>query len=146
MGILGHVFGAQQSLRDLALRSAFMGVVGILGTLSGLVALRRISPKKLNTIGLILGSLLFAICVIMHQFLPAQHNALFIVLCLLFFTLYAGPNVATFVLPVVSFPCSVRSTFHGLSAAAAKVGAMLGALLFPIMDDYLGVAAVMVTQ
>jgi len=144
--ILGHVFGAQQTLRDLALRSALMGGVGTLGTLTGLAGLRYVSPAKLNTIGLFLASWFFALFMGVHHLFPHQTRVLFLLLCLLFFILYAGPNVATYVLPVVSFPCQVRSTFHGLSAAAAKVGAMLGALLFPVMDAKLGVPAVMITQ
>merc|ERR1712032_1091789 len=81
-----------------------------------------------------------------HHLLPEFRRTLFSLLCLLFFTLYAGPNVATYVLPVVSFPQDVRSTFHGMSSAAAKVGAMLGALFFPIMDAQLGITAVITAQ
>lgn len=144
--ILGHVFGAQQTLRDLALRSVFMGIVGTLGTLTGLAALKYVSPAKLNTLGMFLASCLFAVFMGVHHLFPHQRLLQFLLLCMLFFILYAGPNVATYVLPVVSFPRNVRSTFHGLSAAMAKIGAMLGALLFPIMDAQLGVPAVMITQ
>jgi len=144
--ILGIVFGAEQTLRALALQAAFMGVVGILGTLTGLAALKYVSPAKLNAIGLFLASWLFAVFMAVNHLFPDQNYLAFFLLCTLFFILYAGPNVATFVLPVVSFPPHVRSTFHGLSAAAAKVGAMLGALLFPIMDAKLGINAVMITQ
>jgi len=86
------------------------------------------------------------ICMLVFEFRPAWHGTIFFVLCLLFFVLYSGPNVATFVLPVISYPSEVRSTFHGLSAAAAKIGAMAGSLLFPVIDDALGTTAVMATQ
>merc|ERR1712129_462818 len=77
---------------------------------------------------------------------PVQARLLFSILCTLFFALYFGPNVATFVLPIVSFPSEVRSPFHGLSAAAAKVGAMTGAIMFPIVNDMFGVSTVMALQ
>ena len=57
--------------------------------------------------------------------LPDYHATLFNLLCLVYFVLYMGPNVATYVLPVLSFPADVLSTFHGLSSAAAKIGAMV---------------------
>ena len=49
-----------------------------------------------------------------------------------FFTEF-GPNVTTFVYPAEIFPVSVRSTGHGISAGVGKVGAFIGAFLFPLM-------------
>jgi MFS transporter, PHS family, inorganic phosphate transporter len=49
-----------------------------------------------------------------------------------FFTEF-GPNVTTFLYPAEIFPVSVRSTAHGISAAVGKIGAFVGALLFPLM-------------
>ncbi len=48
-----------------------------------------------------------------------------------FFAEY-GPNTTTFVLAAELFPVNLRTTGHGLSAGTAKVGAFLGALIFPI--------------
>mmetsp|Transcript_48643 Transcript_48643/g.135944 ORF Transcript_48643/g.135944 Transcript_48643/m.135944 type:complete len:490 (+) Transcript_48643:86-1555(+) len=144
--ILGRVFGARQTLGGLAWRAAFMSLLGTSGTIAGLVALPRIGAKALNTAGLALGCMLFVVCMLLFEFQPAWHATTFFVLCLLFLVLYSGPNVATFVLPVLAFPREVRSTFHGLSAAAAKVGAMIGSLLFPAINDSFGVSAVMATQ
>ncbi len=49
-----------------------------------------------------------------------------------FFTEF-GPNVTTFVYPAEIFPVMVRSTAHGIAAALGKVGAFIGALLFPFL-------------
>ena len=57
-----------------------------------------------------------------------------------------GPNVATFVLPIECFPPNLRGSFHGMSAAAAKVGAVVGAFLFPAVSRAAGMAAVMWLQ
>jgi PHS family inorganic phosphate transporter-like MFS transporter len=49
-----------------------------------------------------------------------------------FFTEF-GPNMTTFVYPAEIFPVNVRTTGHGISAAAGKLGAFAGAYLFPDM-------------
>ncbi|HUK71413.1 MAG TPA: MFS transporter [Streptosporangiaceae bacterium] len=49
-----------------------------------------------------------------------------------FFTEF-GPNTTTFIYPAEIFPTEVRTTGHGISAAAGKLGAFAGAYLFPDM-------------
>jgi PHS family inorganic phosphate transporter-like MFS transporter len=49
-----------------------------------------------------------------------------------FFTQF-GPNTTTFIYPAEIFPVQVRTTGHGVSAAAGKIGAFAGAYLFPVM-------------
>ena len=49
-----------------------------------------------------------------------------------FFTQF-GPNTTTFIYPAEIFPVEVRTTGHGVSAAAGKLGAFAGAYLFPLM-------------
>ena len=49
-----------------------------------------------------------------------------------FFTEF-GPNVTTFLYPAEIFPVTVRTTAHGFSASLGKVGAFIGAFLFPLM-------------
>jgi MFS transporter, PHS family, inorganic phosphate transporter len=49
-----------------------------------------------------------------------------------FFTEF-GPNTTTFIYPAEIFPVEVRTTGHGISAAAGKIGAFVGAYLFPAM-------------
>jgi len=50
------------------------------------------------------------------------------------------------VLPAAAFPSEVRSTFHGLSAACAKLGAVAGTFLYQPIADKFGFAAVMWVQ
>jgi len=49
-----------------------------------------------------------------------------------FFTEF-GPNVTTFVYPAEVFPVMVRTTAHGIAAALGKVGAFIGAFIFPYL-------------
>ena len=47
----------------------------------------------------------------------------------MFFFANFGPNSTTFVLAAELFPTRVRSTCHGLSAAAGKAGAIIGVFI-----------------
>jgi PHS family inorganic phosphate transporter-like MFS transporter len=49
---------------------------------------------------------------------------------LTFFFANFGPNATTFVVPAEVFPARLRSTCHGISAAAGKAGAIIGAFGF----------------
>ncbi|HEY2267869.1 MAG TPA: MFS transporter, partial [Streptosporangiaceae bacterium] len=54
------------------------------------------------------------------------------------FFLAFGPNAGTMVFAAESFPVSIRSTGHGLSAGIAKLGAYIGALCSPILLANIG--------
>ncbi|OWM81158.1 probable inorganic phosphate transporter 1-9 isoform X1 [Punica granatum] len=49
---------------------------------------------------------------------------------LTFFFANLGPNTTTFIVPAELFPARFRSTCHGLSGAAGKLGAMVGSVGF----------------
>ncbi|KAI3965776.1 hypothetical protein MKX01_010733 [Papaver californicum] len=49
---------------------------------------------------------------------------------LTFFFANFRPNSTTFVVPAEIFPARLRSTCHGISAAAGKAGAVIGAFGF----------------
>ena len=75
-----------------------------------------------------------------------QSPALLILLYgLTFFFANYGPNTTTFVLPSLIYSAPCRTTLNGISAAAGKFGAFVGAALFaPIADTY-GDETVMMT-
>ncbi|MCY0876480.1 MAG: MFS transporter [Firmicutes bacterium] len=70
---------------------------------------------------------------------------------LLFLVIYAvsyffiefGPNTTTFLVPTEVFPTSIRGTGHGISAAAGKIGAFIGAFLLPIVLKQVGLGDTM---
>ena len=59
------------------------------------------------------------------------HTTLFIIQygLTLFFANF-GPNSTTFIVPAEIFPARLRSTCHGISAAAGKAGAIIAAFIF----------------
>lgn len=143
--IIQHIFGSQTSLVNVATRAAMMAIIAVAGTACGIAAVvyRIIQPKWLNILGFSGASMLFAGLSFLFAFAPESVMELFGLLCCLFFLLYAGPNVATFVMPVTTFEPDVRGTFGGLSSACGKTGAMVGALIYPSLDEHLGVSKAM---
>lgn len=65
-----------------------------------------------------------------HWTKKANRIGFVIIYSLTFFFANFGPNATTFVVPAEIFPARLRSTCHGISAAAGKAGAIVGAYGF----------------
>lgn len=74
---------------------------------------------------------MFAIAIPYHHWTLEENRIGFVVMySLTFFFANFGPNATTFVVPAEIFPPRLRSTCHGISAAAGKAGAIVGAYGF----------------
>ena len=57
-----------------------------------------------------------------------------------------GPNVCTYILPMLYFHRDVRGKYHGISAAWGKAGAAVGTFMFlPLLENF-GLSGVLVAQ
>ncbi|KAK6141637.1 hypothetical protein DH2020_024610 [Rehmannia glutinosa] len=65
-----------------------------------------------------------------HWIKPDNRIGFVVMYSLTFFFANFGPNATTFVVPAEIFPARLRSTCHGISAAAGKLGAIIGAFGF----------------
>ncbi|KAK4266138.1 hypothetical protein QN277_027104 [Acacia crassicarpa] len=65
-----------------------------------------------------------------HWTLKPNRIGFVVLYSLTFFFANFGPNATTFVVPAEIFPARLRSTCHGISAAAGKAGAIVGAFGF----------------
>ncbi|KAF3338673.1 inorganic phosphate transporter 1-4-like protein [Carex littledalei] len=65
-----------------------------------------------------------------HWITPGNHIGFVVMYGLTFFFANFGPNATTFIVPAEIFPARLRSTCHGISAAAGKAGAIIGAFGF----------------
>ncbi|KAI3459500.1 hypothetical protein Pfo_016163 [Paulownia fortunei] len=65
-----------------------------------------------------------------HWTIKKNRIGFVIIYSLTFFFANFGPNATTFVVPAEIFPARLRSTCHGISAAAGKAGAIVGAFGF----------------
>ncbi|XP_031502649.1 inorganic phosphate transporter 1-4-like [Nymphaea colorata] len=74
---------------------------------------------------------MFALAIPYYNWHQPTHRISFVVMyAFTFFFANFGPNTTTFVIPAEIFPARLRSTCHGISAAAGKAGAMIGAFGF----------------
>ncbi|XP_057531166.1 probable inorganic phosphate transporter 1-3 [Amaranthus tricolor] len=74
---------------------------------------------------------MFAIAIPYEHWQKKANRVGFLVMYgLTFFFANFGPNATTFVVPAEIFPARLRSTCHGISAAAGKAGAIVGAFGF----------------
>ncbi|KAI4385617.1 hypothetical protein MLD38_003620 [Melastoma candidum] len=62
-----------------------------------------------------------------YDFCGGHSSAFIALLALTLFFANFGPNSTTFIVPAELFPARLRSTCHGISAAAGKAGAIIGA-------------------
>ncbi|KAL0907503.1 hypothetical protein M5K25_021918 [Dendrobium thyrsiflorum] len=65
-----------------------------------------------------------------HWTTPGNHIGFVVIYGLTFFFANFGPNSTTFIVPAEIFPARLRSTCHGISAAAGKAGAIVGSFGF----------------
>lgn len=74
---------------------------------------------------------MFALAIPYEHWTLKENRIGFVILySLTFFFANFGPNATTFVVPAEIFPARFRSTCHGISSAAGKLGAMVGAFGF----------------
>ena len=74
---------------------------------------------------------MFALAIPYNHWTQRDHRIGFLAMySLTFFFANFGPNATTFVVPAEIFPARLRSTCHGISSAAGKAGAIVGAFGF----------------
>nr|AAU84429.1 phosphate transporter 5 [Oryza sativa Japonica Group] len=65
-----------------------------------------------------------------HWTTPGNHVGFVVMYAFTFFFANFGPNSTTFIVPAEIFPARLRSTCHGISSAAGKMGAIVGSFGF----------------
>jgi MFS family permease len=126
-------------ITSTALSLLLFAVAAVPGYFFAAATVDRIGHKKLQMIGFFMMGLMF---LLIGMFPEVVHMfSVFIILYgLSYFFAEFGPNTTTFILSAEVFPVNLRTTGHGFSAGAAKVGAFLGAFLFPILYQALGLS------
>ncbi|KAF8409887.1 hypothetical protein HHK36_002405 [Tetracentron sinense] len=114
----------------------FQAVLAICSTIPGywgtVFLIDRIGRVKIQIMGFFCMAIcLFAIGIPYNKYWSNHTNAGFLFLYgLTFFFSNFGPNTTTFIVPAELFPARFRSTCHGISGAAGKVGAIIGSVGF----------------
>lgn len=140
--IISNIFPGEDNIA-LCWQSLVAQAIGIPGCIFAIWALKPRGVYWLMLWGFVLMAVLFTAFAITYELSPDGQPILkFVLFCGLQFALNYGPNVATYVLPAVAFPLQIRSTFHGLSSAGAKIGAVIGTFIFQPIEDVWGIAGV----
>jgi predicted MFS family arabinose efflux permease len=119
-------------LSNIALNAVLVVCFSLVGGIIGVIVLDRMRRRFQQVVGFGL----CALAMILITVVPGLSTTV-IPFALTFgislFGIAFGPNYTTMLLAGESYPTSVRSTFHGLSAGIAKIGAFIGALMVPLV-------------
>jgi len=136
LGAIGH---HRSLLADTLLQLAIFTLAAAPGYAVAALTMDRFGRKAIQVGGFLAMGLAFAAMgffpVIVRSVVPFA-----IVFGLSYFFTEFGPNATTFVYPSEIFPVKLRTTSHGISAAAGKLGAFVGVFLFPFMMRGWGLA------
>ncbi|WAJ45426.1 MFS transporter [Mycobacterium sp. Aquia_216] len=122
---------------NIAINAALVVCFSLVAALVGLALLDRIGRKPLQISGFSLSALSMVLIAAIPG-LTSTVTPFAVVFGLSLFGIAVGPNYTTMLLAAESYPTSIRSTAHGISAGTAKVGAFLGALITPVALAHLG--------
>ncbi|XP_073269810.1 inorganic phosphate transporter 1-4-like [Primulina huaijiensis] len=109
-------------------------LIALCGTVPGywftVLLIDRIGRFMIQTLGfLFMTVFMFALAIPYHHW-TLNKTGFLMMYGLTFFFANFGPNSTTFIVPAEIFPARLRSTCHGISAAAGKAGAIVGAFGF----------------
>ncbi|KAL2217487.1 phosphate:H+ symporter [Thermoascus aurantiacus ATCC 26904] len=86
--------------------------------------------KPIQLVGFIMLTILFIVIGFAYDPLKNSNNGLLALYVIAQFFFNFGPNATTFIVPGECFPTRYRSTSHGISAAAGKIGAIIAQCVF----------------
>ncbi|TVU11410.1 hypothetical protein EJB05_44995, partial [Eragrostis curvula] len=115
----------------------FQAIIAVASTIPGYFAavllIDRVGRRRLQMAGfLLMAVFLFALAGPYDHYWRDNATAppYIVLYALTFFSANLGPNTTTFILPAELFPARFRSTCHGISGAAGKLGAVIGSIAF----------------
>ncbi|XP_066372881.1 probable inorganic phosphate transporter 1-10 [Miscanthus floridulus] len=128
-----HVNAFQEAFNVAKFQAIIAVASSIPGYIVAVLLIDRVGRRRLQMTGFFLMAVfLFALAGPYDRYWRGHAtDAWYIVLyALTFFSANLGPNTTTFILPAELFPARFRSTCHGISGAAGKLGALIGAIGF----------------
>jgi MFS family permease len=119
-------------LENILLQLAIFAVFAVPGYIAAILLLDKTGRKSIQVLGFGMMGLMFLLIGLIPGATTTAVTFLLLYGVSYFFTQF-GPNTTTFIYPAELFPVEVRTTGHGISAGAGKLGAFAGAFLFPVM-------------
>jgi MFS family permease len=130
--ILALLNPAASLLHNTLVQLAIFAVFAVPGYIAAILLLDRTGRRKIQVLGFGMMALTFGLIGLIPAVSASAVPFILLYGVSYFFTEF-GPNTTTFVYPAEIFPVDVRTTAHGISAGAGKLGAFAGAYLFPVM-------------
>jgi PHS family inorganic phosphate transporter-like MFS transporter len=128
----------QESLIEVCKFSCIVAGMSLPGYYSAMFLIDRVGRRVLQQVGFLLLALTYLIMGLTYKQLLESPAAFVILYGLSFYFSNLGPNTTTYVVPSEVYPEEVRATCHGISAAAGKLGGVIGASLMPFSLEYFG--------
>jgi MFS transporter, PHS family, inorganic phosphate transporter len=128
-------------LGTVAYTLAIFAVAAVPGYLLAAATIDRIGRKLMQ----IIGFAVMAIAFVCLWLVPGATTTILPFLLLFgatYFFAEFGPNTTTFVYPAEIFPVRVRTTCHGVAAAAGKIGAFIGTYALTALLPLIGLGKV----
>jgi MFS transporter, PHS family, inorganic phosphate transporter len=117
-------------LHNVLVQLAIFAVFAVPGYIVAILLLDKTGRKSIQVLGFGMMGLMFLLIGLIPGATTTAVTFIVLYGVSYFFTEF-GPNTTTFIYPAELFPVEVRTTGHGISAGAGKLGAFLGAFLFP---------------
>lgn len=124
--------------------AALVDVLLIVGIVAAALLTDTVGRIRLQIIGFIGCAAGLALAAVAGAFGGTAHTALLLAGFMLFnFMTNMGPNAQTYLLAGEVFPTRIRGKGAGVAAGLAKMGAVLTALMFPILASSIGTSALL---
>jgi MFS transporter, PHS family, inorganic phosphate transporter len=119
-------------LHNTLIQLGIFAVFAVPGYIAAILLLDKTGRRSIQVLGFAMMALMFLLIGIIPTATTVAWQFVLLYGISYFFTEF-GPNTTTFIFPAEIFPVEVRTTGHGISAGAGKMGAFAGAFLFPDM-------------
>jgi len=146
--IYDRVFGTQVQTPSLLIQrdavfALILNLFALLGTVMGIVIIHKVSIRRIQMVAfLAMAATMWLFCGLLGS-ISSKLLAFMLLLNFIWSFTVGFVAITTYVIPTWSFPTSARATVVGLASAAGKVGAVLGAALFPICEAKFGLKIVL---
>ncbi|MCY0883736.1 MAG: MFS transporter, partial [Acidianus infernus] len=153
--IVSSILGQPSSVGQEIVFAGIPFMVGFFGYFTAVALMDKLGRKVIQIQGFVMMAIIYlivsAVMIVTYTskgpkvsgfLIPAE--AALVLYALSFFFIDFGPNTTTFVIPAEVYPTSYRTTGHGISAAAGKVGAAITTYLFPTLLTIMGLKELLI--
>jgi MFS family permease len=119
-------------LQNVLVQLGIFAVFAVPGYILAILLLDKTGRRSIQVLGFAMMAVMFLLLGVIPSATTVATPFIILYGFSYFFTEF-GPNTTTFIYPAEIFPVEVRTTGHGISAGAGKLGAFAGAYLFPDM-------------